>query len=166
MSFKDFLERTGSFFYHKHVILLCSLALLGIIALADFLVIGNKRHTMVFYTIKDGTPVIEDRMIPAAKTKEESLTRYADEVLLGPVDLDTAPLFPEGTRLESLFYRNRDVYINLSETAALAPIDGIQDVKMNLFTFVSGIKRNFAYIDNIVLFIHGNEVFFEKFADI
>ncbi len=166
MSFREFVEKTGSFFYHKHVILLCSLILLGLIALADFLIIGNNRYTMVFYSIKEGTPVIEDRMIPSAKTREESLTRYIDEVLLGSVDLDTAPLFLEETRLETLFYRNGEVYINLSETAALAPEDGIHDVKKNISTLVSGIKRNFSYIDKIIIFIHGNEVFFDKFADI
>ncbi|MDR2900882.1 MAG: GerMN domain-containing protein [Treponema sp.] len=122
------------------------------------------RHTLVFYSEKDGTPTIEDRMIPTAQTKEESLTRYVDEVLLGPVNLDTAPLFSEGTSLESLFYRDGDVYINLSESAVLAPPNGIQDVKKNLLTLVLGLKRNYAYINKVILFIDGNEVIFGEYA--
>ncbi len=101
-------------------------------------------------------------MIPAADTVEESLARYVNEVLLGPVDLDTAPLFPEGSCLESLMYRDGGVYINLSETAALPPVNGIRDVKQNIMTFISGIKRNFASIDKVVFFINGNEVFFDE----
>lgn len=152
------------FFWRKPVFLLCCLILLGAAALADFLVTGNDRYTMVFYTIKDGIPVIEDRMIPAAETGEESLTRYVDEVLLGPAGLDTAPLFPEGTRLESLFCRGKNVYINLSEGAALAPLNGTKDANENLFTLILGIKRNFAYVDNIMLFINGNEVFLKNIS--
>jgi spore germination protein GerM len=143
----------------------CCLILLGAAALAEFLIIDNNRYTLVFNSAHDGTPIIEDRMIAASETKEEALTRYVDEVLLGPVDIDTAPLFYEGSRLESLFYRNDNVYINLSETAVLAPSSINQSVMENLSTFVSGIKRNFAYIDNVILFIDGNEVFFEDSID-
>jgi spore germination protein GerM len=158
------IESTVSIFYHKHVLLLCSLIVLGAVAFVDFYCIGNMRHTLVFYSEKDGTPTIEDRMIPTAQTKEESLTRYVDEVLLGPVNLDTAPLFSEGTSLESLFYRDGDVYINLSESAVLAPPNGIQDVKKNLLTLVLGLKRNYAYINKVILFIDGNEVIFGEYA--
>lgn len=158
MSYKDFLGKSGSFFYRKHVFMFFCLLLLGALAVADYIHTGNKRYTMVFYTVDGGIPIIEERMIAAAETKEEAITRYIDEVLLGPVDLDTAPLFLEGTRLESLFCRNNDVYVNLSESAVLAPPNGIQDVKKNLSTLVSGIKRNFAFIERVILFVNGNEV--------
>jgi hypothetical protein len=39
----------------------------------------------------------------------------------------------------------------------------MQDVKKNLLTLVLGIKRNYAYINKVVLFIDGNEVFFEEY---
>jgi hypothetical protein len=159
MSFKNFVG-------HKYILFFIILILLGAFALVEFLVIGNNRYTLVFYTTKDSLPIIEDRMIPAAKTREEALTRYTDEVLLGPIGLDLAPLFPAGTRIESLFYRNNDVFINLSETAALAPLDGIQDTKKNLFTLVSGVKRNFPFVGKVVLFVNGNEVFFDEYIDV
>jgi hypothetical protein len=47
----------------------------------------------------------------------------------------------------------------------LIPFDGIQSVKKNIADFVSGIKRNFTYVENVVLFINGNEVFFEESID-
>ncbi len=148
--------------FRRRILFLICLVLLGAAACTDFFLISNERRTMVFYTVKDNIPVIEERMIPSADTVEESLTRYVDEVLLGPVDLDTAPLFPEGSRLESLMYRDGDVFINLSETAALPPVNGIRDVKQNIMTFVAGIKRNFASIGKVVFFINGNEVFFDE----
>jgi hypothetical protein len=165
MSFKDFFQQ-------RHILLLVCLVLLGVAALVDFLLVGNSRRTMVFYSVDEAVSVIEDRMISRvasvgtasrAKMKEEALTRYVDEVLLGPIGLDIAPLFIEGTRLESLFYRDNDVFVNLTEEAVFAPLDGFQDAKENLSILVAGIKRNFSYVDKVVLFIDGNEVFFDEY---
>ena len=166
MSSGGFFNRLAGFISQKYVYLFICLLVLGGAALADFFILGNDRRTMVFYTAKEGNPVIEERMIPHSGFREEEITRYVNEVLLGPVVLDIAPLFPEGTRLESLLYRDKEVFVNLSESAALAPLDGIQDVKTNLYTLVLGIHRNFNYIKKVTLFVHGNEVFFEEFADI
>jgi hypothetical protein len=142
------------------------LCLLGIFAFSEFLILGLVRRTFVFYAIDTGVPVVEDRMVARAKSRENDIARYVEEALLGPVSPESAPLFPKGTRLESLLYRDGVVYAGLSESAALPvalpPLNGA-DVFTGVYTLYGGIKRNFSYIKDVRLFIDGHEVYFEKF---
>ena len=62
-------------------------------------------------------------------------------------------------------YREGAVYADLSESAALPPLEG-GDVFLSLLTLNEGIRRNFSYIKDVRLFIGGNEVFFKEFRGI
>ncbi|MFP3040367.1 GerMN domain-containing protein [Treponema primitia] len=108
--------------------------------------------------------VVEDRMVSQTGSRENDISRYVEEALLGPVSLDSAPLFPKGTRLESLLYRDGVIYADLSDSAALAPLEGA-DVFTGLYTLYGGIKRNFSYVKDVRLFIAGHEVYSEKFRE-
>ena len=96
-------------------------------------------------------------MLKRSDSKENDMIRYVEEVLLGPMTANSLPLFPKGTKLESLLYRDKIIYLNLSEDAAMAPAEG-GDVYKNLNTLQTGIKRNFSNIDDIKFFIAGNSV--------
>jgi hypothetical protein len=133
------------------------LLLLGGIACAEFVSSGLVRRTFVFYSSIDGTTAVEDRMLPHSSSPEIDIRRYVEEALLGPVSPDSAPLFPKETRLRSLLYRDGVVYADLSESAALPPLEG-GDVFRNLYTLNAGIRRNFSFIQDIKLFIAGHEV--------
>ena len=141
------------------------LALIIIIALGDFLLSGLARRTFIFYSNIEGKAVIEDRMIRQSSDRETDIRRYVDEVLLGPVSPDSAPLFPRETRLNSFMYRDGVIYADLTESAAL-PQGGTGDVFRSLYTLNSGIRRNFPQVKDVRLFIGGNEVFFEEFRRI
>jgi hypothetical protein len=141
------------------------ISLLCIVALTEFLVLGLVRRTFVFYSIERGRPVVEDRMLSRAKSREMDIKRYVEEALLGPVTLDTSPLFLPETRLRSLIYRDGVVYADFSESAAFPIIEG-EDVFNSLYTLYEGIKRNFSYVKEVRLFIEGNEAFGEKFRKI
>jgi hypothetical protein len=155
---KGFLEKKPK----RRLLYLC---LLGILVFSELLILGLVRRTFVFYAISNEKPVVEDRMLSKTGSRESDITRYVEEALLGPVSLDSAPLFPKGTQLESLLYRDGIVYANLSESAALSSPGG-RDVFTNLYTLSSGIKRNFSYVKDVRLFIDGHEAFFEKFREI
>jgi len=116
--FKDFLKACVLFFADKKRRRLFLLAILGLWALGEFFVLGLARRTFVFYTISDGNIVVEDRMIKRSASREENITRYVEEAILGPALPDVLPLFPRGTRLLSLLFRDGVVYVNLSEEAA------------------------------------------------
>ena len=141
------------------------LALLGLIALGEFFYSGLVRRTFVFYSIKEGNTVVEDRMLRRSSDRETDIRRYVDEVLLGPVSPDLAPLFPRETRLNSFMYREGVVYADLSESAAL-PLPEDRDVFRSLLTLNEGLRRNFSYIQDVQIFIGGNEAFFKEFRRI
>jgi hypothetical protein len=141
------------------------LCVLVILAFADFLLLGLVRRTFVFYSIGNHEPVAEDRMVAKTGSRENDIRRYVEEALLGPVSLDSALLFPRGTRLASLLYRDGVVYANLSEAAALSVPDG-PGVFAALSVLCGGVKRNFSYVEDVRLFIAGHEAYPEKFREL
>jgi hypothetical protein len=141
------------------------LLLLLIPAGADFLLSGLARRTFVFYSIDNRSPVVEDRMVPRTGAREADIKRYVEEALLGPVSLDSAPLFPRGTRLESLLYRDGVVYADLSASAALAVPEG-PGVFEALSVLYGGVRRNFSYVRDLRMFIAGHEAYSEKFREL
>ena len=141
------------------------LVVIFLIALGEFLYSGLARRTFVFYTNKEGNTVVEDRLLRRSSDRETEIRRYVDEVLLGPVSPELAPLFPRETRLYSFMYREGVVYADLSESAALPPPEG-GSVFRSLQTLKEGVYRNFSDIKDVRLFIGGNEVFFEEFRGI
>jgi hypothetical protein len=150
------------------------LAVLALVALIEFFYLGLARRTFVFYTDTEAV-IVEERMLrvtgenPMASGKkptetlsrEINITRYVEEALLGPVLPDSLPLFPKGTRLLSLLYRDGIVYTDLSQDAAM-PLPG-GDVFRNLETLYSGIKRNFPYVRGIRFFIAGKAAYAAQF---
>jgi hypothetical protein len=157
MVFKKSPGGTGGFLRDKSKRRLIYLFLLGGIACAEFMLSGLVRQTFVFYSSIDGMAVVEDRMLPYASSREIDIRRYVEEALLGPVSPDSAPLFPKETRLRSLLYRDEVVYADLSEPAALPPLEG-GDVFRSLATLKVGIRRNFSFVKDVKLFIAGHEV--------
>ena len=159
------------------------LVLFGAAALIDFFVLGLARRTFLFYTIDGGIATVEERMLvsggntPYSSTREVDITRYVEEVLLGPVSPNSLPLFPKETRLCSLLYRDGVVYADLSEEAALpylegsalsgAPLQGALlgsgAVFTSLETLYCGVKRNFPFVREVRFFIAGKAAYAGKF---
>lgn len=154
----------ASFFADTRRRRLFYLVFLGIFALADFFVSGLVRRTFVFYSINKGT-IVEERLLARSPSPETAVRRYIEEALLGPVSLDTAPLFDRETRLESLLYRDGAVYADLSGIAAL-PLPEGGSVPEGLSVLRGGILRNFPRVKDVKLFIGGNETFFENFVEL
>jgi hypothetical protein len=144
---------------------LAYLCVLLLLACADFLLLGLARRTFVFYSIDSHDPAVEDRMVARTGSREHDIKRYVEETLLGPAALDRAPLFPRGTRLESLLCRDGVVYADLSETAALPVAEG-PGVFAALYALRSGIQRNFSSVKEVRLFIGGREAYPEKFREL
>ncbi|MDR3145718.1 MAG: hypothetical protein LBU21_05525 [Treponema sp.] len=133
------------------------LLVLGALALPELVNSDTVRRTFVFYGIETGKAEVEERMLFRAGTPELDLIRYTEETLLGPVSPDLEPLFPRGTGLHSLLYRDGVVYANLSETA-VAGIPGGDDIFRSLSVLEAGIRRNFSFVKDVRLFIAGNQV--------
>ncbi|MDR1948886.1 MAG: GerMN domain-containing protein [Spirochaetaceae bacterium] len=154
---KDLFGGILRFFGKKCNRRLLYLFLLGALAALEFTRLGLARRTFVFYAIETGKAVVEDRLLPKSESPETDVTRYVEEALLGPVSPELGPLFPRGTRLQSLLYREGVVYADLSESA-VAGIPGGDDLFRSLSALEAGIRRNFSYVKDVRLFIAGNQL--------
>jgi hypothetical protein len=141
-------------------VLVC-LGLLCLFVFSDYRRSEFTRTTFVFYDTESGNELVEERMLPLPRNREEKLRFYASEALLGPSLQNALPLFPPNTRLESLLFRDGVVYLNLSEIAAL-PVEG-GDSFQSLSALRGGIRRNFGFVKDVRVFIAGNEAFPGKF---
>jgi len=162
----------------KRKLLLVLLAILAAAALIEFFVLGLARRTFVFYAIDSGNAVVEERNLKASRgqapnggqrssTREVDITRYVEEALLGPISPNSLPLFPKETRLLSLLYRDGVVFVDLSEDAALPPLEGTpvtdRAVFVNMETLYQGIKRNFSFVRDVRFFIAGKAAYAGQF---
>jgi len=176
----------------KKKLLLVLLAITVAAALIEFFVLGLARRTFVFYAIDSGIATVEERMLKVSRgrqvsrghpvsrgslasrrsllrssPRETDIIRYVEEALLGPVSPNSLPLFPRETRLLSLLYRNGVVYVDLSEDAALPPLEGTPvpggAVFINLETLYHGIRRNFSFVREVRFFIAGKAAYAGQF---
>ncbi|MDR3248754.1 MAG: GerMN domain-containing protein [Treponema sp.] len=164
MSIKSGFIAIVRFFKVKSRYRLMLLALVSLFALGDFLFLGLVRRTFVFYSVADRSIIVEDRMLRRSGNRETDMTRYVEEVLLGPVSPDLSPLFPKETRLRALLYRDGVVYVDLSESAAFPPPEqgpALEEagVFLNFGTLYEGIRRNFSYAQDVRMFVAGNAAF-------
>jgi hypothetical protein len=161
------IKGNAGFWVKPYIRRLCYLLLLGVFTCTQFRQLNQVRWTFMFYTLGDGKPVVEDRMVSRSPTEEIALRRYVEEALLGPLAPDSLPLFPRETRLRSLLYRDGDVYVDLSESAALPPLEAPGgDIFQSLDTLQRGIRRNFPVVKEVKLFIHGHEVLVPQTSDV
>jgi len=159
MNFRGIFPR---FRFPASLLLACAMLAFMSAALIEFHVLGLARRTFVFYDIDSGDVAVEERMLRHSTSRERDITRYVDEALLGPVSPDSLPLFPRGTRLHSLLYRDGVVYANFSEDAILPPQEG-GEVFHNFETIRSGIRRNFPSVEEVRFFIDGRAAFSADF---
>ena len=164
----------------KVVIPVLLIVVLAVFAVVDFNSLGLERRTFVFYNIKDGNIVVEDRMLkkaePSRNAKEVDIIRYIDETLLGPVSTDLLPLFPRDAKLKSLLYRDGVLYADFSQEAALPLILGGTSIEVfsveatiragsvlgNFITLQESVLRNFSYVKDVRFFIEGQPVYIEE----
>jgi len=151
------------FFTSPFKLCLLLLAVLGVVALIDYLNLGLSRRTFVFYSIDDGEMAVEDRMLRHSRLKEEDIIRYTEETIQGPVSPNLSPLFPYETRLKSLMLRDKTIYADFTESAALRLPDKLvkgegRAILDNFRTLYDSILRNFPYVSDIWFFIEGNAV--------
>ena len=136
------------------------IGILVAVTIMNFFSIGLARRTFVFYNVDDGSMVVEDRMLKYASSREDDLIRYTEEILLGPASPNLLPLFPRGTGLNSLLFRDGVVYVNFTSSAVLPPMEGGNTFD-NFRTYYSGILRNFPYVRDIRFFIEGSAAYTE-----
>ena len=160
---KNFFKALLRFFAAGRNRYLIVLALIALVALADYLLLGLIRRTFVFYSALEGATIVEDRMLRFSSSLETDIRRYVEKTLLGPVSPEAAPLFPRETRLQSLLYRDGVVYADFSESSLFPVSSPAAGVFLSFLTLNEGIRRNFAPVKDIKFFIGGKEIFLQEF---
>jgi hypothetical protein len=138
------------------------LIVLTVFAFIDLNRLGLSRRTFEFFTYDNNSSVIEDRMLRKTQTDESDIKIYIEELILGPVSLDYAPLVSSGTKLNSFMYRDGTVYADFTKEAAL-PVNSGRPLFDCFLALNQGIRRNFSQVKDVKLFVGGNEVFFGEF---
>jgi len=141
------------------------LIVLIVFAIIDISRSGLARHTFEFFAFDDKRPVVEDRMLYKSGSVEADIKFYIEELIMGPVSVDLAPLVTRGTTLRAFIFREGTVYADLSREA-VHPVPGGRPLFDGFLAINQGIRRNFNAVSDVKLFIHGNEVFFEEFEQI
>ena len=153
----------GRFLLERRNRLALYLLVISIMAFWDYRQIDYSRRTYTFFSTLEDNLFIEERMLPNTEDRETEIRWYIEEALYGPATHGLEPLFPRETRLNSYMLRDAVVYADFTESALL-PIPGNGDVYRSFLSLNEGIRRNFPYIEDVKLFIGGNEVFFELFS--
>jgi len=144
------------------------LAYLTVITVFAFIEMGRSglsRRTFEFFSYDNTRSVVEDRMLHKTDSEEQSIKSYVEEVILGPVSLDFAPLLTSGTKLRSFMFRDGTVYADFSREAVI-PVQGGPPLFDGFLALNQGIRRNFRSVSDVKLFVNGNEVFFGEFSKI
>jgi hypothetical protein len=96
----------------------------------------------------------ELRDLPRAHGAEAKAEIIASELLLGPRSPSLRAAFPQGTRLESAIYRNRKLYVDLSEDAALAEP---ATLRTGLRALEKSLRVSLPWLKRLTLTIGGRE---------
>ena len=151
--------------FFKQIRRLVYLTVLVVFALVEMGRSGLARRTFEFFTYDNQRSVIEDRMLRKTGSVETDIKSYVEELILGPVSANFAPLLTKGTQLRSFMYRGGIVYADFSGDA-VHPVQGGRPPFDSFLALNEGIRRNFLSVSDVRLFVDGNEVFFGEFEKI
>jgi hypothetical protein len=128
-------------------------------ALVSALLKTETRRVFLFYK-SDLSIEAEERSLYHFSEREADLRHYIDEVLLGPLSPGLERLFPLGTGLRSLLYREGRLYADFSIEAL--ENSGSAPPRLRWDLLAEGIKRNFTWIRKTDFFIEGEKVAFSS----
>lgn len=135
------------------VISLFSLAFLASLVLWSLADHGES-FALFFPESNDRGIKAERRILPQRSVLETRAELVASENLLGPFDPSLKPAFPPGVRVNSVLFRKGQLYLDLSEDAALAePVS----LKLGLAALERTLSYAFPTVRKVVLTIGGFE---------
>lgn len=134
-----------------------------LVSLAFWLFQPNRFDRRVYlfpnhYTSGTGA---EDRALPVQATREESISIFVREYLLGPATNRLFRLFPLATRLKTVFFADSVLYVDLDYQSLREDIEMRTDLAKAIEIFKEGIKINFSEIDEVVVTVEGRKPDFE-----
>lgn len=148
----------SAFFQRTRNRRLIYLLILLLFTSVNLFITPKKRYIFGFYSQKSRSLILENRFLIAGETKEDQLRHYVEEYLLGPMMIDSYPLFSQESSLNTIMIRKDHAYIDLTDLAAL-PAAGPIPFKERARVFTDMVQKNFQSLKEITLFIAGNELY-------
>jgi hypothetical protein len=130
-----------------------------LIALTAYLIGGRERmHCVIFFPETAAEELSgEPRSIYRQDTLSANIQALVNEMVLGPMDIRHANMFPRTTRVRSVFVRDGAAYIDFSEEVIFLGSEN----KTSFEELMSAVNRtvlfNFHTISRIVITIGGQE---------
>ena len=115
----------------------------------------QMQRRFLFVAEGSGRPAGEVRSVARGATREDEITNYLNELLLGPAMLRFADIFPSGTRLNQVNLEENTLYIDFSKELAFnLEKHSLSLVEIKNLT-VDNLNSNFPRVEKVVLTING-----------
>jgi hypothetical protein len=137
-----------------------SVACLVLALLSAPVLFGPSQKRSIFYFPAHASKAVrtEIRYLPVKKTQAERLSFYIDELLLGPISPDLAPVYPTDTRVSRLFIRGDELYVDITASALEYWVNSVEPDR-SFAIFKKNVCTNFRNVDKIYLYIDGKEAY-------
>lgn len=133
-----------------------------VISLAAFFLHSNKVRRLCLFRSYDSDRICSEvRYFPRMK-KNEAVTAFVEDLLLGPFTNRYRAIYPKGTKLEFCFSKGKTLYVGLS-AEALNTDEEVTDIRRSAQLIRKNIVKNFTSFNKICIFIDGVEVSGEEF---
>lgn len=138
------------------VLLFATFVLSVVLSVVNF---PKYREVLVYFPdLRGQVSLPEKQFVPWGHSTEEGVRLLVDEVLLGPIDLLKLPIFPEATRLSSVFLTSDNrLILNFSqEILAGGPSHATVEGYEKAFQLLERtIRANFPFFGSIEFLVSG-----------
>ncbi len=112
---------------------------------------------MLFFPQYKNEGVIETefRRFPKKESVEQNMYNLIQETLLGPEDLRHESILPEGTKLQSLLFREGVLFVDFSSELLLSDQASTISLQEKIALVKRALKFNFKDIEKIIFTIEG-----------
>ncbi|MBQ9626250.1 MAG: GerMN domain-containing protein [Treponema sp.] len=137
-----------------------AIAAIFLISLIVFLAkTHGSRYIFRFQSVDSGRNNVEWRLLPSRRgAKKVSL--YVDELLLGPQNERSRPIFSPGTKAIFCFERGKTLYVNLTSDL-LVKGGNASDIMEGIEIFKMNIKRTFPKYKQVEIYIENKGLYKE-----
>lgn len=114
------------------------------------------RYVLFFPQYRDEKVIeTEFRKFPMKESAEENMCSLIQEILLGPEDLRHIAIMPEETQLQSLLFRNGELFVDFSSELLFSGEAPQLSLREKIFLIEKALRFNFREIEEIVFTIEG-----------
>lgn len=125
---------------------------ISLIISLSFYFVKNKGVRKIFIFPSNSGNILEDRRIPSNKNYDS----YVKELLLGPTQERGLPIFEKGTRPKNCILKKGTLYVDLTAEAMQSDFKKM-GFKARKKLMEKNLKKNFASIRHLVIFVEGKE---------